>query len=208
MLGGAVLGGVARVMLPYVRIILHPELDSLGGGFETIALRNALRDCRWLGPKATLGPNALGWGLPGMEGRGLLVSMVFHWGWLPFLALMAAFFGFFLWALYRTLHLRQTLGRTVCTGILTALLTQSFFSLLLTFGFPLFSAPFPLLVGNWYTVVNMFLIGLMLSAFRDGALPERAAPGAKTIPEVSAPVRRIVWQDGELRISLRPRQRE
>lgn len=208
MLGGAVLGGVARVILPRLRGILHPELEIPGVNFLVNALRGALRDCRWLGPKVKLSSNALGGSLVEMEGGALLASMVFHWGWLPFLALMAAFLGFFLWALYRTLHLRQTLGRTVCTGILTALLTQSFFSLLLTFGFPLFSAPFPLLVGNWYTVVNMFLIGLMLSAFRDGALPERAAPGAKAIPEVSAPVRRIVWQDGELRISLRPRQRE
>ena len=183
-LGGAVLGGVARVILPRLRGILHPELEIPGVNFLVNALRGALRDCRWLGPKVELSSNALGGALVEMEGGALLVSMVFHWGWLPFLALMAAFFGFFLWALRRTLHLRQTLGRTVCTGILTALLTQSFFSLLLTFGFPLFSAPFPLLVGNWYTVVNMFLIGLMLSAFRDGALPERAAPGAKAIPEV------------------------
>ena len=76
------------------------------------------------------------------------------------------------------------------------------FSLLLNLGVPLFAASFPLVVGNTGTVLNMFFIGLMLSAFRDGAMPEEQ-PGAvgrtrRTLPAVS-------WADGVLTVDFKGR---
>ena len=109
------------------------------------------------------------------------------------------FAAFFLWMLWKTIRLRQTLGRAVCLGGLTALGVQAVFSLLLNLGVPLFAASFPLVVGNTGTVLNMFFIGLMLSAFRDGAMPEeRPAERLLTVPAVS-------WADGVLTMNFKGR---
>ena len=68
---------------------------------------------------------------------------------------------------------------------------------------PVLAGGFPLVVSNTNTVLDLFLIGLALSALRNGSLPERApAPCRKG----SVFLRRIRWGNGELILSLRPKQ--
>ena len=183
------------------RFDIHPELDPLNQGYYAAAIRTALSGARWLGPAdPSLWLEERGRSLvPNIEGDNLLTNLICSWGWLPFLAVVGAFAAFFLWMLWKTLRLRQTLGRAVCLGGLTALGVQAVFSLLLNLGVPLFAASFPLVVGNTGTVLNMFFIGLMLSAFRDGAMPEeRPAERLLTVPAVS-------WIDGVLTVNFKGR---
>ena len=183
------------------RFDIHPELDPLNQGYYAAAIRTALSGARWLGPAApSLWLEERGRSLvPNIEGDNLLTNLICSWGWLPFLAVVGAFAALFLWMLWKTIRLRQTLGRAVCLGGLTALGVQAVFSLLLNLGVPLFAASFPLVVGNTGTVLNMFLIGLMLSAFRDGAMPEeRPAERLLTVPAVS-------WIDGVLTVNFKGR---
>ena len=164
-------------------------------------IRTALSGAKWLGPAdPSLWLEERGRSLvPNIEGDNLLTNLICSWGWLPFLAVVGAFAAFFLWMLWKTIRLRQTLGRAVCLGGLTALGVQAVFSLLLNLGVPLFAASFPLVVGNTGTVLNMFFIGLMLSAFRDGAMPEeRPAERLLTVPAVS-------WVDGVLTVNFKGR---
>ena len=183
------------------RFDIHPELDPLNQGYYAAAIRTALSGARWLGPAdPSLWLEERGRSLvPNIEGDNLLTNLICSWGWLPFLAVVGAFAAFFLWMLWKTIRLRQTLGRAVCLGGLTALGVQAVFSLLLNLGVPLFAASFPLVVGNTGTVLNMFFIGLMLSAFRDGAMPEeRPAERLLTVPAVS-------WIDGVLTVNFKGR---
>lgn len=183
------------------RFDIHPELDPLNQGYYAAAIRTALSGARWLGPAdPSLWLEERGRSLvPNIEGDNLLTNLICSWGWLPFLAVVGAFAAFFLWMLWKTIRLRQTLGRAVCLGGLTALGVQAVFSLLLNLGVPLFAASFPLVVGNTGTVLNMFFIGLMLSTFRDGAMPEeRPAERLLTVPAVS-------WVDGVLTVNFKGR---
>ena len=183
------------------RFDIHPELDPLNQGYYAAAIRTALSGARWLGPAApSLWLEERGRSLvPNIEGDNLLTNLICSWGWLPFLAVVGAFAALFLWMLWKTIRLRQTLGRAVCLGGLTALGVQAVFSLLLNLGVPLFAASFPLVVGNTGTVLNMFFIGLMLSAFRDGAMPEeQPAERLLTVPAVS-------WIDGVLTVNFKGR---
>ena len=183
------------------RFDIHPELDPLNQGYYAAAIRTALSGAKWLGPvDPALWFTENGWPLvPNIEGDNLLTNLICSWGWLPFLAVVGAFAALFLWMLWKTIRLRQTLGRAVCLGGLTALGVQAVFSLLLNLGVPLFAASFPLVVGNTGTVLNMFFIGLMLSAFRDGAMPEeRPAERLLTVPAVS-------WIDGVLTVNFKGR---
>lgn len=183
------------------RFDIHPELDPLNRGYYAATIRTALSGAKWLGPvDPALWFTENGWPrVPNMDSDNLLTNLICSWGWLPFLAVVGAFAAHFLWMLWKTIRLRQTLGRAVCLGGLTALGVQAVFSLLLNLGVPLFAASFPLVVGNTGTVLNMFFIGLMLSAFRDGAMPEeRPAERLLTVPAVS-------WADGVLTVNFKGR---
>lgn len=171
---------------------LFPEKDLLYAGYSAAMTRQALAAAQWIGPADVAQWEAsthlsLYQLVPLMDTSMLPLNLICRWGWLPFLALLTGFSAFFVWALWKVLRLRQTLGRAVSVAVLTALLAQLVMSLTMNMGVPMTGASFPLLVGNWNTLADMFLIGLMLSAFRDGSLPEadqlvkRTAPGGAAL---------------------------
>ena len=210
MLLAAVLGLTPIALLVWglrerLRLVIFPELDPMGWGYYSASVRTALSGAKPLGrtdPALWLTEN--GWSLvPFIEGDNLLTNLICSWGWLPFLAVVGAFLAFFLWMVWKTLRLRQALGRAVCLGGLVSLGVPAVFSLLQNLGLPLFSASFPLVVSNTGTVLSLFLIGLMLSALRDGSLPEPAPSRASR--RDNGP-RRVRWENGELTITLRPRR--
>jgi hypothetical protein len=53
---------------------------------------------------------------------------------------------------------------------------QAVFSMVLNLGFVLFSVQMPLLIGNLQTVLNMALVGLVLSVFRGDSIARETAP--------------------------------
>ena len=81
-------------------------------------IRAALSGARWLGPAdpALLLTEDGFPRVPNMDSDHLLTNLICSWGWLPFLAVVGAFAAFFLWMLWKTIRLRQTLGRAVCLG--------------------------------------------------------------------------------------------
>ena len=92
---------------------------------------------------------------------------------------------FFAWRDWLGLGRRKSVALVLALGLgvlalivaaLTTLAVQVLASLSLTLGAPVLSGGFPLVVGNVNTAVDMFLIGLALSALRDGGLPEEV-PG-------------------------------
>ncbi len=207
-LGLGVLAVIVAARWEHSRYSLFADLGPTNQGYFAFILREALEGARWLGP-AELPAWAAEQGLtfrqvvPEMDSDALLVNLICTWGWLPFLALVGVFLAFFLWLLWKTLRLRQTLGRAVCLAAVTTLAVQALASLTLTLGVPVLAGGFPLVVSNINTVLDLFLIGLALSALRNGSLPERApAPCRKG----SVFLRRIRWENGELILSLRPKQ--
>ena len=207
-LGLGVLALIIAARWERLQYSLFAGLSPTNQGYFAFILREALSLAQWIGPADTPAWAAtegftLQQAVPEMDGDALLVNLICTWGWLPFLVLVGAFLAFFLWLLWKTIHLRQTLGRAVCLAALTTLAVQALASLSLTLGVPVLPGGFPLVVGNVNTAVDLFLIGLALSSLRDGGLPE-------TTPAVcrnrSAAFRRVRWENGELILSLRPRQ--
>lgn len=207
-LGLGVLALIVAVRWERLQYNLFADLSPANQGYFAFILREALSLARWIGPAENPAWAAeegftLQQAVPEMDSDALLVNLICTWGWLPFLVLVGVFLAFFLWLLWKTIHLRQTLGRAVCLAALTTLAVQMAASLSLTLGAPVLSGGFPLVVGNVNTVVDMLLIGLALSALRDGGLPETAPALCRNR---SAAFRRVRWENGELIFSLRPRQ--
>lgn len=207
-LGLGVLALIVAVRWERLQYNLFADLSPANQSYFAFILREALSLARWIGPAENPAWAAeegftLQQAVPEMDSDALLVNLICTWGWLPFLVLVGVFLAFFLWLLWKTIHLRQTLGRAVCLAALTTLAVQMAASLSLTLGAPVLSGGFPLVVGNVNTVVDMLLIGLALSALRDGGLPETAPALCRNR---SAAFRRVRWENGELIFSLRPRQ--
>lgn len=200
--GGLFFGGFGAQRF---RLLLHPELDPLGAGYQALTVRSALEGANWLGEGVLEGTFA-GYGywdvFPAGGSDFLLTTLIHALGWLPFLLLLAAFGALVAWLLVKALRQQNQLGRMVAVAVVLTLGLQGLCSVVLNLGFVLASASFPLLVGNLHTVVTMALIGLALSVFRQERIPEEC-------PEPHPPVfrrPRVSWRDGELVIALGRRE--
>ena len=161
---------------------LHPELDRQGRGFTGWMLRTFWEDVLplgQLGSEASAGVNAgirVGWRTRPVDFSSdfLPASMAVAWGWIPLLLLVAALTVLLLWLLVKGLRQSYLPGRLTVVAVVLTLGFQTLLSTALNFGFVLFAASLPLVVGNLQTVMDMALIGLALSVFRgDSAAREK-----------------------------------
>ena len=184
--------GYLNSFLLRVLIALRPELEKEHRGYMGWMLNMFWEDVpplRSVTGEAALSVNAgarvFG---GGMEMRPidfshdfLPASMAVAWGWVPLLVLLAALTALLLWLLVKGLRQSYLPGRLVVLAIALTLGLQTLFSAALNFGFVLFSASLPLVVGNFQTVADMALIGLALSVFRGDSIA-REEPGAPLRP--------------------------
>ena len=169
--------GYLNSFLLRVMIALRPELEREHRGYMGWMLQTFWKDVpplRHISGEAALSVNAgarvFG---AGQEMRPidfshdfLPASLAVAWGWVPLLVLLAALGVLFLWLLVKGLRQSYLPGRLVVLAVTLTLGLQTLFSAALNFGFVLFSASLPLVVGNFQTVVDMALIGLALSGSR------------------------------------------
>lgn len=182
-------------------LLLHPEADALGAGYMATAIQSALAGAQWLG-EGTIGGffGDSTTPLPESGRDALLTTLIHRLGWMPFLALMLTVAGTLAWVLVKCLRQKNELGRLISLAVVLTLGLQAVSSLLLNLGYPFTSGTFPLLVGNLHSILDMGLLGLALSVFRQEKMP---------LPAISSPLpgplRRpvVTWRDGELVIALR-----
>ncbi len=109
--------------------------------------------------------------LPDWDHNFLLTTLIYKLGWLPFLLLAAAAAVLVLWLLWKCVRQSSQTGRMLAMAVVLNLGLRMLWSIALNLGFVLFSAEFPLVIGNLRSVADMFMIGLALSAFRGDTVP-------------------------------------
>lgn len=180
--------GYLNSFLLRVLIALRPELEPQHRGYMGCTLNLFWEDVpplRRVSGEAALSVNAgarvFG---GGMEMRPidfsldfLPASMAVAWGWVPLALLLAALAVLLLWLLVKGLRQSYLPGRLVVLAVTLTLGFQTLFSAALNFGFVLFSASLPLVVGNFQMVVDMALIGLALSVFRGDSVAREEPAG-------------------------------
>lgn len=202
--GMAAVGGLAAIMAGAVlwmllvagynaariQILLHPEIDPQGAGYQAMMARRILGASRLMGKGGDLSiqlntvqgmelpPEMM---LPEWNHDFLPTTMVYKLGWLPYLLLLAVLAALFLWMLRRCACQRSQSGELLALAVVGTLAVQSAFAVVLNLGFVLFSAQLPLVTGNLHSVVDCALIGLALSAFRsESTLRDTAVPVPRT----------------------------
>lgn len=148
---------------------LCPELDPLGRGFQGMAVRRALAAARWLGQGSgeQLAPYAPYERMtPGWEQDLLLTTLIYRLGWLAGLLAAAALTLLLLWLVVRSRRQRSGWGRLLTLAVLLPFGIQLAGGVVLNLGVVALSVHVPLLVGNLHTVLDMALLGLVLSVLR------------------------------------------
>ena len=165
---GAAAWGIARSGYGLRRLTaaVDPGTDPLGAGYMGLNIRRALEGARWWGQGSWTGPRPYEQTVPSCDADALLTTLIHRLGWVPFLLAVAAVCALVGWLVCRCLRQQGRLGRLVVTAVVTMLALQMAFSLAWNLGVTLEGAFFPLLIGNAWTVFDMGLIGLALSAFR------------------------------------------
>lgn len=207
--GLAAVGGLAAVMTGAVlwllfvagynaariQILLHPEIDPQGAGYQAVMARRILGASRLMGKGGDLSiqlntvqgmelpPEMM---LPEWNHDFLPTTMVYKLGWLPYLLLLAVLAVLLLWMLRRCACQQSQSGKLLALAVVLTLAVQSAFAAALNLGFVLFSAQIPLVTGNLHSMVDCALIGLALSAFRsesilrDAVVPVPRPPQTQT----------------------------
>lgn len=189
--------------LEKIKLAFSPQRDPYGRGWYSIVIRELLSASNLIGPgDANVYAAEILWMTT--SSSYLLTGLIYRTGWLTFLLIMAVFAAFLGLALYKCLKQKNMLGRLVSLAVILTFAMQIFLYILLNMGFYLvWELSLPLVsYGNTALVLDMALIGIMLSTFRTGSLvrddvsPVRSSKLWLHIKE------RVHWNDGELTISF------
>lgn len=153
---------------------LHPETDPFGVGYLGCVIREALSSAKVWG-QGSFSPLYGGepyWRIvPDGSGTCLLATLVHRFGWLPVLLLCSILLTVLIGAFLLCLRQKHMLGQLLSLSIVLTLGIQAMTNLVYNLGFTLFSASCPFLSGNLSSVLDMALMGLLLSIFRQENLP-------------------------------------
>ncbi len=210
LIGGAVVTAAVLLSLflpadgyfaSHAAVAFNPSNDPMKMGWKGVVVRELVGGARFIGRGVTGEYSA---GVPYFAYMGtdfLLTWLIHNLGWIAFIVVMAIFAAF-LYSGFRLCYKQKNmLGRLVSFAVMLTLTLQAALYVATNLGFVLiYSFSLPLVsYGNTATVVNMALIGVMLSAFRTGPLVRDGAPGRRNGP------RRLTWKDGELTVSFKRR---
>lgn len=183
-----------------LQVAIDPAQDPLGSGYHVLAVRSLLADAKWIGQGDVtfMDYHSAELMLPEIASSTLLTWVIHRLGWVAGIALIGAFALLLGWMARKALKQRGMLGTLIALAVVFTLAAQVGSFLLFNLGLPLFGIiSLPLVsYGHWAMLVNMTLIGLALSVFREESLPVQ---GGKLLSRKS---RLIFWKDGDLVIGF------
>ncbi|SHH73954.1 cell division protein FtsW, lipid II flippase [Sporobacter termitidis DSM 10068] len=190
---------VSRMFGMRLTAVLDPFADPNGYGYFAIAIREMLASARLLGPGAPLpADTAQLLRSPMTDTTQLLANLIHSAGWLAFIAVMAVLLLFAVRGFMLCARQKSVIGRLIAMSVMLTFSAQVFGYVLYNLGYPLMDPiSLPLIsYGNAAMMINLFLIGLMLSVFRTGDVARDKSGG---VLKRQSP---IAWADGKLIISF------
>ncbi len=184
-----------------LKVAFDPSIDPLGHGWQGSVAKALLDNSKLIGTGTMPSQYKDMQGffpLPGIDTDFSLTYLIFKFGWIAFIVVMAIMVLFIAKGLILSLKQKSTLGLLVSLSVVLTFTLQAVGYVLSNLGFILF-APISLPLvsyGNTATIINMALIGLMLSVFRTGSIINDSVPiNASNSGFIS-------WDDGKLIINF------
>ncbi len=151
-------------------IAINPFLDPKGAGYIGTIKRDLLAHAKFFG-QGDLGINS-GLMLPNINTDYILTYLIHRLGWISFIVIMTAILAFIIRAFILCSRQKSVLGKLVSTSVLITFTMQVVLYVVNNLGFQLFPPlTMPLIsYGGTATIINMTLIGIMLSVYKSGHL--------------------------------------
>ncbi len=156
--------------LERIKYAINPYLDPNGGGHVIVTVRNVLSNAKIIG--SNLNSSDIKEVLPGINTDFIITNLIYSFGWLAFVALIALVLLFIVKSTKISLSQKGVLGSLVSMSVIASFSFQTIFYLINNFGL-IYVDPigFPLISnGKTSLIINMFLIGIMLSVYKAKAL--------------------------------------
>jgi len=184
-----IISGSARLIYSF-----NPHLDPLGSGFVAIQTRRVISGAVFLG-EGTVNTDFI----PDRISNSLLTRVIAYYGWLPFLFLIIAIVAFIILGTKKAFYKKNNFGLMVSLAVLITFTIQAIAYTAYNLGVTIAAMSLPLISpGNAAMVVNMGLIGFMLSVFRSGDVVMEKIISAD---EKSSKI--FTWEDGKLIIDVK-----
>jgi cell division protein FtsW (lipid II flippase) len=149
---------------------INPSHDPMGAGYVGSVTRDMIANSKFF-VKVEMGINS-GIRLPNIATDHLLTYSINRFGWISFISIMAVMVAFIIRSYMLCSRQKSVLGRLVSTSVLITFTMQVALYVVNNLGFQLFSPlTLPLIsYSGTATIINMILIGIMLSVFKSGYL--------------------------------------
>ncbi len=151
--------------------VLHPEQDPMCTGYMAMAIRSALEGAQPWGRGEMSGAWAGLNAVPEGANDAFLVTIVHALGWVPFFLLIGGLSVLLVWTWWKVLRQRNSGAQFLALAVLSIFTVHTLMSVLLTCGYVLFSVFCPFLKMSTETVLDMGLMGVLLSVLRNETLP-------------------------------------
>jgi len=145
--------------------LLNPNLDPLGYGWSSLLAREIISNAKFIGEG--LGSNS-GYMVPAINTDFSITYLVHRFGWISLILIVAVLALLIIKSFKLCLKQSSVLGSLVSTSVLLTFSMQVVIYIAYNLGFQLIAPlTLPLIsYGGVGTIINMFLIGIMLSVFK------------------------------------------
>ncbi|MDD2234126.1 MAG: FtsW/RodA/SpoVE family cell cycle protein [Desulfitobacteriaceae bacterium] len=189
-----------------LHVVLNPSLDPTGAGYITTLIQRLLLHSRLFGeglPVSDYGQYPISKILPEANTDFLLTYLTYKFGWILFIGIILIFLAFIVRSVIISKRQKSVLGQLVSLAIILTLVLQFLTFVTSNLGFMLFGpVSLPLIsYGGRGLLINMCLIGFLLSIFRTGSLvsDDTEVAGIKSS-------RLIQYENGKIIIKLKATQ--
>lgn len=162
-------------------VTFWPSRDPAGRGFLGMALQQALQGAQWMGQGMWGGEHPYELTVAEAGRAYFLVTVATKLGWLAALGILGALAGLLVWLLVKCLRQKNQIGRLVALAVLGPMTLRLVLGgLVVLLGLPFWGSGVPLFFTSGGAVVDLALLGFVLSVFRHEALPVPGAPRPQT----------------------------
>ena len=146
--------------------VINPSRDSTGSGYIAAKIRNLLSGAKFAGRGF---PGLSSYMLPEINTNHILTYLIHRLGWIFFIIIMAIMSIFIIRSFILCSKQKSVLGKLVSTAVLITFTMEAVFYVIGNLGFPIIISTLPFIsYGGTSIVINMTLIGIMLSVFKSG----------------------------------------
>lgn len=172
-IGSMVIVFASGILSKRITLAFSPSIDPMGAGYIATRTRQLLSGAKFIG-QGNLPENFQGafaaQVLPGINSDFLLTYIIHRFGWLTFIIVLSLLTIFIIRAFILCAKQKSILALLVSTAATLTVTIQTLFYIVANLGFQLF-APLSLPLvsqGSSYLLINMCLVGILLSVFRTG----------------------------------------